>query len=89
MPICYHQVQLPSYNWTKNHLISNGILPADSVWTFLASSSVSGMCVVCIVSPDFTPSLLRSPQLAAMQPADTVSYPCHSLFLSLIPLARR
>ncbi|EPS97866.1 hypothetical protein FOMPIDRAFT_1024897 [Fomitopsis schrenkii] len=44
-------VQLPSYNWTKNHLVSNGILPADSVWTFLASSSVSGMCVLAAMQP--------------------------------------
>ena len=41
-------VQLPTYNWTKNQLISNGISRADSVWTFLASSSVSGLCVVRI-----------------------------------------
>lgn len=40
------QVQLPTYNWTKNQLVSRGILPADSTWTFLASSSVSGVCVV-------------------------------------------
>ena len=40
------QVQLPSYNWTKNQLVSHGVLKADSVWTYLASSSVSGACVV-------------------------------------------
>lgn len=39
-------VQLPTYNWTKNQLVSRGILPGDSVWTFLASSSMSGVCVV-------------------------------------------
>lgn len=39
-------VQLPSYNWTKNQLVSREILPADSTWTFLASSTVSGACVV-------------------------------------------
>ncbi|KZT73353.1 oxaloacetate carrier [Daedalea quercina L-15889] len=44
-------VQLPSYNWTKNELVSNGILPADSVWTYLASSSVSGMCVLAAMQP--------------------------------------
>lgn len=42
-------VQLPSYNWTKNQLATRGILPADSTWTFLASSSVSGACVVGIL----------------------------------------
>lgn len=41
------QVQLPSYNFTKRQLVDNNILPADSTWTFLASSAVSGMCVVC------------------------------------------
>jgi hypothetical protein len=40
------QVQLPTYNWTKNQLVSRGILPAASIWSYLASSSVSGVCVV-------------------------------------------
>ncbi|KAI0931543.1 hypothetical protein AcV5_004994 [Taiwanofungus camphoratus] len=44
-------VQLPTYNWTKNQLIQRGILPADSIWTFLASSSVSGMCVLAMMQP--------------------------------------
>ncbi|KAM6498670.1 Mitochondrial carrier domain containing protein [Amanita muscaria] len=44
-------VQLPSYNFTKNLLISNGIMRADSTWTFLASSSVSGMCVLLVMQP--------------------------------------
>ena len=39
-------VQLPSYNWTKNQIVTRGWLPADSTWTFLASSTVSGACVV-------------------------------------------
>lgn len=39
-------VQLPSYNWTKTSLVNYGILPADSHWTWLASSTVSGACVV-------------------------------------------
>lgn len=38
-------VQLPSYNWTKSNLVNYGILPADSHWTWLASSTVSGACV--------------------------------------------
>ncbi|KAJ7878594.1 mitochondrial carrier domain-containing protein, partial [Mycena leptocephala] len=38
-------VQLPSYNLTKNFLVSRDILPANSTWTFLASSAVSGVCV--------------------------------------------
>ena len=42
------QVQLPTYNWTKNQLVTQGILPADSILTYLASSSVSGACVVRI-----------------------------------------
>jgi solute carrier family 25 protein 34/35 len=44
-------VQLPSYIWTKNQLVQNGIGRADSIWTFLASSSVSGACVVSHVDP--------------------------------------
>lgn len=40
------QVQLPSYNFTKNLLVKHDILPANSTWTFLASSSISGACVV-------------------------------------------
>lgn len=39
-------VQLPTYNWTKNELVTRGILPANNIWTYLASSSVSGVCVV-------------------------------------------
>lgn len=44
-------VQLPTYNWTKNQLITHGILPADSIWTFLASSTVSGLCVLAAMQP--------------------------------------
>lgn len=44
-------VQLPSYNFTKNQLVKHDILPANSPWTFLASSSVSGMCVCLVMQP--------------------------------------
>ncbi|KAJ7070758.1 mitochondrial carrier domain-containing protein [Mycena amicta] len=44
-------VQLPSYNLTKNFLSSRDILPANSPWTFLASSSVSGVCVCLVMQP--------------------------------------
>lgn len=44
-------VQLPTYNWTKNQLTQRGILPADSVAAFLASSSVSGLCVLVVMQP--------------------------------------
>ncbi|KAJ7459151.1 mitochondrial carrier domain-containing protein [Mycena galericulata] len=44
-------VQLPSYNLTKNFLVSRDILPANSTWTFLASSSVSGLCVCLVMQP--------------------------------------
>ncbi|CAL1707486.1 unnamed protein product [Somion occarium] len=47
-------VQLPSYNWTKNQLVMNNILPANSFWTYLASSSVSGVCVCAIMQPTDT-----------------------------------
>ncbi|KAJ6520119.1 mitochondrial carrier domain-containing protein [Mycena sanguinolenta] len=44
-------VQLPSYNLTKNFLVSRDILPANSTWTFLASSAVSGVCVCIVMQP--------------------------------------
>lgn len=44
-------VQLPSYNFTKNQLVKHGILPNNSTWTFLASSTVSGMCVCMAMQP--------------------------------------
>ncbi|KIJ66230.1 hypothetical protein HYDPIDRAFT_26598 [Hydnomerulius pinastri MD-312] len=44
-------VQLPTYNWTKNQLVTNGILPANSLFTYLASSSVSGVCVCIVMQP--------------------------------------
>ncbi|KAI0756274.1 mitochondrial carrier [Daedaleopsis nitida] len=47
-------VQLPTYNWTKNQLVSNGIARPDSIWTFLASSSVSGLCVLAMMQPTDT-----------------------------------
>lgn len=66
-------VQLPTYNWTKNQLTTRGILPGDSIWTFLASSSVSGMCVVRFFHPSVTFEWrLSASQLVVMQPADTV-----------------
>jgi len=44
-------VQLPSYNFTKNQLVKHDILPANSTWTFLVSSSVSGACVCLVMQP--------------------------------------
>ncbi|QRV97766.1 mitochondrial carrier protein [Ceratobasidium sp. AG-Ba] len=44
-------VQLPSYNWTKSMLVKNGLGSADSTWTFLASSTVSGACVCLAMQP--------------------------------------
>ncbi|KAI0322992.1 oxaloacetate carrier [Amylostereum chailletii] len=44
-------VQLPTYNWTKNQLVSRGILPDKNIWTYLASSSVSGICVLIMMQP--------------------------------------
>ncbi|GAB1527359.1 Mitochondrial oxaloacetate carrier protein [Rhizoctonia solani] len=44
-------VQLPSYNWAKTTLVKNGIASADSTWTFLASSTVSGICVCLVMQP--------------------------------------
>ncbi|RPD82273.1 mitochondrial carrier [Lentinus tigrinus ALCF2SS1-7] len=47
-------VQLPSYNWTKNQLVSHGIVRGDSIWAFLASSTVSGLCVLAMMQPTDT-----------------------------------
>ncbi|KAF9245841.1 mitochondrial carrier domain-containing protein [Melanogaster broomeanus] len=44
-------VQLPTYNWTKSQLVTRDILPANSIWTYLASSSVSGVCVCIVMQP--------------------------------------
>ncbi|EGO25049.1 hypothetical protein SERLADRAFT_408779 [Serpula lacrymans var. lacrymans S7.9] len=38
-------VLLPSYYGTKHQIVSNGLLPENSIWTYLASSSVSTICV--------------------------------------------
>lgn len=70
------QVQLPSYNWTKTMLVKHGIGSADSTWTFLASSMVSGICVVGTCFTSKAPFIDNAAQCLAMQPADTVSM-CH------------
>ncbi|KAI0033979.1 oxaloacetate carrier [Vararia minispora EC-137] len=44
-------VQLPAYNWAKNQLVSRGIFPEKSVWTYLVSSSFSGICVLIMMQP--------------------------------------
>jgi solute carrier family 25 protein 34/35 len=41
-------VQLPSYNYAKSVIVRNGWLGENSYWTYLWSSSVSGICVVRI-----------------------------------------
>ncbi|RDB28778.1 Mitochondrial oxaloacetate transport protein [Hypsizygus marmoreus] len=44
-------VQLPSYHFAKTQLVKHDILPANSAWTFLASSSISGACVCLAMQP--------------------------------------
>ncbi|KAH7098219.1 oxaloacetate carrier [Auriculariales sp. MPI-PUGE-AT-0066] len=44
-------VQLPSYMWAKGQIVSNGLLGPDSPWTYLASSSVSGLCTCIVMQP--------------------------------------
>ncbi|KAF7302715.1 hypothetical protein HMN09_00906400 [Mycena chlorophos] len=61
-------VQLPSYNLTKNFLVSHDILPANSTWTFLASSSVSGVCVCIAMQPADTALTRMYNQPTAMGP---------------------
>ena len=41
-------VQLPSYNYAKSKLVSNGLMSDSSYWTYLVSSSFSGICVVIL-----------------------------------------
>lgn len=47
-------VQLPTYKWTKHQLDSHGLLPSNSILTYLASSSVSGVCVCIVMQPTDT-----------------------------------
>ncbi|GHJ89954.1 hypothetical protein NliqN6_6356 [Naganishia liquefaciens] len=44
-------VQLPSYNYAKRFLTSNGYMSENSYWTYLASSSFSGICVCLVMQP--------------------------------------
>ncbi|KAH9486275.1 Mitochondrial oxaloacetate transport protein [Psilocybe cubensis] len=44
-------VQLPSYNFTKSQIVKHNILPADSTWTFILSSTFSGACVCLAMQP--------------------------------------
>jgi solute carrier family 25 protein 34/35 len=39
-------VQVPSYMWTKNEIVQRGLGRPDSIWTYLASSAVSGVTLV-------------------------------------------
>lgn len=41
-----HQVQLPSYNYAKSQLVQHIGMNPDGLGTFLASSAISGVCVV-------------------------------------------
>ncbi|KAI6120655.1 mitochondrial carrier domain-containing protein [Pisolithus croceorrhizus] len=61
-------VQLPTYNWTKNQLVTRGILPANNVWTYLASSSISGVCVCLVMQPADTALTRMYNQPTAMGP---------------------
>jgi len=47
-------VQLPSYNYAKSQFVQYGLMSADSTWTFLASSAVSGACVCLVMQPGDT-----------------------------------
>ncbi|KAJ9125070.1 hypothetical protein QFC22_000023 [Naganishia vaughanmartiniae] len=44
-------VQLPSYNYAKRVLTTNGFTAENSYWTYLASSSFSGICVCLVMQP--------------------------------------
>ncbi|KAI0776580.1 oxaloacetate carrier [Trametes elegans] len=51
-------VQIPSYIWTKNQLVSHGMASLDSPWTYLMSSSVSGV-VLCLAMQPADTTLTR------------------------------
>lgn len=44
-------VQLPSYNYAKQKLVQNGLMADNSYWTYLVSSSFSGICVCLVMQP--------------------------------------
>ncbi|CDZ96261.1 oxaloacetate carrier [Phaffia rhodozyma] len=44
-------VQLPSYFFAKNLLTENGLTSPTSFWTYLLSSSFSGICVCIVMQP--------------------------------------
>lgn len=43
--------QLPAYNFAKGQLTARGILPEKSIWTYLVSSTFSGICVCAVMQP--------------------------------------
>ncbi|KAG9018980.1 Mitochondrial oxaloacetate carrier protein [Tulasnella sp. 427] len=47
-------VQIPSYNWAKRTIVENGWGKADSTWTFLTSSAISGASVCIVMQPTDT-----------------------------------
>lgn len=46
-------MQLPSYNYAKSKLVSSGLMSDSSYWTYLVSSSFSGICVVSLACEKF------------------------------------
>ncbi|KAK9900878.1 mitochondrial carrier [Cystobasidium minutum MCA 4210] len=44
-------VQLPAYNLAKSYIAHWHLLPANSIWTYLAASTFSGACVCVVMQP--------------------------------------
>ncbi|KAI0669099.1 oxaloacetate carrier [Trametes maxima] len=51
-------VQLPSYLWAKQLLVSHGVAGQDSMWTYLMSSSIAGV-VLCLAMQPADTTLTR------------------------------
>ncbi|KAI0640898.1 oxaloacetate carrier [Trametes meyenii] len=51
-------VQLPSYLWAKQLLVSHGVAGPDSMWTYLMSSSIAGV-VLCLAMQPADTTLTR------------------------------
>ena len=44
-------MQLPAYNLAKSYIAHWDLLPANSIWTYLAASTFSGACVCVVMQP--------------------------------------
>ncbi|KAH9888862.1 oxaloacetate carrier [Cubamyces lactineus] len=62
-------VQLPSYIWAKSLVVHYGIASADSMWTYLMSSSIAGV-ILCLAMQPADTTLTRMYNQPAIRRAD-------------------